>query len=133
MEVSVSLIISGLGLVCAIVGLWMNHAKFSKGDAVKLEARLTSIENNIKNKLDPIWEVIMSQLPNILISPGTPKIDHLLVKARKDLDSLTTTEVTFLYKALNDKYINNAYPDSGRRLAAALYLVALKQKMGGIQ
>ena len=106
-----------------------NRQKFTKAEAITLEARLTNIENTLENKVEPIWKAIMNELPKMLISPGAPRLDILLDKAMKNREDMSNgdfIELKSLLKEEYDKAIENQ--DRTRGVALVLYMATLGMK-----
>jgi len=119
-----SIIVAFISLFGLIIVALLNRDKYSRSEALDLERRLTSIENTLTTKLDPIWNVIIKELPKVLISPHTPRLDALLKKAMKiGFNKLTEVEAFELDERLTDAHAKQEAPMM--RVAFSLVKVGL--------
>lgn len=124
MALDPSIYVALIALAGAIIVALLGRDKYGKNDAVLLEARLTSIENTIDTKLEPIWDAIMKELPKILISPHTPKLDALLEKALDvGFKNLQPEDATQIRVQLDRHYEVEENPM--KRLTVSLIKIAL--------
>uniref|UniRef100_A0A6M3M567 Uncharacterized protein n=1 Tax=viral metagenome TaxID=1070528 RepID=A0A6M3M567_9ZZZZ len=131
MDVDPSIVVALISLLATIFVAFLGRDKLSKAEAVQLENRLTSIERALEDKLNPIWNAIMTELPKILISPHTPKLDILLKKALNGFSHLSGEEAKTLAKGLDENYsADKKNVDSAKRLVAVLIRSALRAEMG---
>lgn len=105
----------------------MNFGKMSKADAVRLEHRLTSLEE----KIEPIWEAIIKEIPRLLISPHSPEFDKLVEKSLKG-DEFTPEELEKLRKLVDAEY-EQAVEEKNSGRAIGLVLMRAGIKAGGIK
>lgn len=127
-----SIIVAFIALLGTIIVGLFGREKYRKSDAVELENRLTSIENTLETKLEPIWDTIMKELPKLLISPHTPKIDDLMIKALDvGFENLPEKEAFELHKQLDEVYSKEK--DSMKRLVVSLVQIALSVENGGLR
>lgn len=119
MEVDISLVLGFAGTIIAAASLFI--AKM--GDARKLEHRLTAIEE----KINPIWDAIIGELPKLLIKKETQELDELLLKFTSKNNSLTYEEKLRLTELLNEEHQKAVETkDAGRGLAITLLRAAVK-------
>ena len=95
-ELTPELIISLTGLLLSTTAIL--YARI--GDARKLESRLTSLET----KIEPLWNVINTELPALLIRETTPELDLLLVKHLNPNTILNDSEKTTMIKIIGVEY-----------------------------
>lgn len=123
MPMDPAIIVALISLVGTILVAAMNIGKMSKADAVTLEHRLTSLEE----KIDPIWEAIIKEIPRLLISPHSPEFDKLVEKSLEDIDSLTPEERERLEELLNEQYDQAVEEkNSGRAIGLVLMRAGIK-------
>jgi hypothetical protein len=122
MEIEPSVVIAFLSLLGIIFTAWVGRDKMSKTDALKLEIRLTTIEETIDNKLEPIWNIIISELPKILISPHSPEFDKLMIKTMDNVESLTTEEIDAAIKEIETNHLNS---NDERKVLASMFLLSI--------
>ena len=119
-----SIVVALIALLGTIIIAILNREKYRKSDAVKLESRLTSIERTLETKLEPIWDCIMKELPKILISPHTPGLDRLLIRASSvGFKNLPEIEAFELYNRLDEAHALEG--DKMKRIVVSLVKVAL--------
>lgn len=131
MDIDPSIVVALIALLGTIICAFLNMDKYRKVDAVKLESRLTSIENTLETKLDPIWDAIMKELPKVLLSPHTPELDRLMTKALKvGFRNLPHIEAFELNDNLDKEYASEK--DPLKRLVVSLVQIALSVENGGL-
>jgi hypothetical protein len=139
---SMALPIVGLGL--SIVSFLFALQRASKTDlitmkneAIKLEHRLTVVEQNqftnedrrclmdTSIKVNMFYQAAKREAPDLLKHMDTPRYDELLSKAKEEIQSLTAQEATELIKLINDDIIkmkqNEDTMDAGKVFMAVLY------------
>lgn len=121
MEVDVGLILSIAGTAIGAVSFILARV----GDARKLEHRLTAIEE----KINPIWNVIIGELPKLLIKEDTPRLDELLRLAINGRSTMTDRQIHEMTCLLDEEYEKSrAAGDSGRAIGIALFRATLKEE-----
>lgn len=119
MEVDISLVIAFTGIIIAIASFIIART----GDARKLEHRLTALEE----KINPIWQAIISEIPNLLIKEDTPELDELLRMASNGLEDMTDKQIHKMLQLLNEEYTKAIeIGNSGRAVGIALFRATLK-------
>lgn len=124
MELEPSIIVALVSLIGTLFCAYLARDKVSKSDAVKLEARLVSIETCIETKLEPIWNTLIKELPKLLISPEHKELDKLVKKAMEDPASLNEEERCDTISGLEEHYLKKR--NSNKRFAAMLLIGILK-------
>ena len=127
MQLDPSIIVALIALLGTILVGAMNFGKMSKVDAVGLEHRLTSLEE----KIEPIWEAIIKEIPRLLISPHSPEFDKLVEKSLNGGD-LTAEELEQL-KELVDAEYEQAVEEKNSGRAIGLVLMRAGIKAHGIK
>lgn len=148
-----AIIVALIALLGTILTAIFARDKYSRTEAIQLESRLTSLEAGLDNKvnktkceraqgeitaikqkledrLDPIWDAIMHELPKVLISPNHPKLDSLISDALNGLEKMSDEDTKKLIHALEETYIDNGKADSGRRLIAVLLRAGIRASKG---
>jgi len=139
-----SIVVAMIALIGVIVTAYSGRGKYDRQEAVTLEQRLTALEaamkhkvdlvaftrlegqlatlnQTLKDRLDPIWDAIMVELPKLLLAPHHSRLDDLITAATKNgPESLTPPERSELLAELETHYINNSKEDAGKRLVATL-------------
>lgn len=100
--------------------------KATKTEFLKIKAQIASIHQTLEDKLDPIWNAIMHELPKVLISPGHSELDSLIRQALNGLETLNDDEIKILVEGLEKEYIGNSKADSGKRMVAILLKNGIK-------
>lgn len=123
-----------IALLGVFVTAFIGMGKFTRHEATQLETRLNSIENSIEilsNKVDPIWDAIMNEIPKLLIRESTPKLDVLLKLASNDLKDMTPTQIQDMIGLLDAEYEKAIESDNaGRAVGIALYRASLRGIFG---
>lgn len=129
MSVSVepSFLLAVFSLFISVILALLTREKYSKDDAVKLENRLSTIEEILRSRLDPIWNVIMTELPKVLISPHTPEFDELIKKAINNFDLMDNQELLDLERCLVKNHLKHKNVD--KKLAARFLLSVTRTKI----
>lgn len=123
MQFDPSIIVALISLFGTIFVAAMNLGKMSKADAVKLEHRLTSLEE----KIEPIWEAIIKEIPRLLISPHSPEFDKLVEKSLKGIDTLTPEELERLEELVDAEYeVAVEEKNSGRAIGLVLMRAGIR-------
>jgi len=115
-----------VGTAIGLVSLGLTFYIYVTKNTRKIERRLSTIEQKLEDRLDPIWNVIINELPKILIHPETPRRDYLLQKVLKGINTLTPKEGEELRGCLK-KITENKKSNGGERVAALLLLPAVKE------
>lgn len=129
MVIEPSIIVAFIALLGTIIVALLDRGKYRKADAVYLENRLTSIENTLETKLEPIWKAIMKELPKLLINPHTPQLDRLINRGLDvGFENLPEIEAFELHTRLDEEYANEKKPL--KRLVVSLVQIALSVENG---
>lgn len=125
--------IAVISLLGTIVAAYMSQDKLSKKDAVELEKRLSSIENAIRYKLDPLWAVIEREIPKILVRADTPKLDALLFKlGNNGFDNTATADLEETLCLVSDQIVMLNMGEHENLRMRAFALVFLKAAVDSV-
>lgn len=125
-----STIISVLSIVSIIVGFVVQHFTVISKLREQMYKCNTELSDRIKEvevKSNLFWKIVETEIPKIIHSPHTPKLDTLLEKIEKT--NLEFHEMKELYYLLKEEKATNSM-DTGRKLAISLYIAMLEQKFG---
>jgi hypothetical protein len=149
----VDTIISGAGLAVSAIAILYSVQRASKedieslrDDAIKLEHRLTILENSqfsledrkclqdVAIKMSLLWETIKQESPSLLKHEHTPRYDELLQKAGIDTKLLSDEEREELTKFLAEEVvkagISEKQVDIARGFIAAIYSKIINYEHG---
>ena len=131
-----SLISFGLGALGSVIGIY----SYFTNNATSYEARFKDLENKciepalindicsdiktIKTKLDPIWDAMMTELPKLLISPHTPRMDELILKYTDNYKLMTEDEKYELLGILSSNF-NTIHPEDVTRTMVATFTMKI--------
>lgn len=111
--------LSILSIISVVVGFVVQYYVVIN----KLQERLKEVEV----KSDLFWKIVEKEIPRLLHSPHTPKLDLLLEKMENNkLDLCEAKELVQHLKEERDEM----NPDFGKKLAIILLLARLDQKFG---
>lgn len=122
-----TIIVAAISLFGTFITAYLSHGKFSKADAVKLEHRLTKLEDT-SDKVDLLYDTLVTRGLQLLMSPHTPELDKLMKEAMNGLEHLSTEDAQKLVEGLNSEFINNPEADVGRKLVAVLVEAVVKKE-----
>ena len=153
MQFDPSIVVALIALLGTAIMAFANRNKYDREDAVLLEQRLTALETamhhkvdtviftrleghidtlnqTLKDRLDPIWDAIMIELPKLLISPHLERLDDLIICATTNgAESLSNPERDELFTELEIHYINNKKENAVKRLIATLWMHGLQNPL----
>lgn len=153
MQFDASIVVALIALLGTAIMANANRSKYDREDAVLLEQRLTALETAMQHKvdaviftrleghiealkqtledrLDPIWDAIMVELPKLLLSPHHQRLDSLILCATTNgAESLSPPERDELATALEIHYINNKKENAVKRLIATLWMHGLRNPL----
>jgi hypothetical protein len=132
--IETSTVIAVIGLCLSAAAFLINTTKASKGEAVKLENRLTKLEADqftdqdrkclydIHSRFSILWRVFENDLPRFLKQEKTPQLDAILDRVEKvGLRGLTDSEYVLLEQYITSEYektlLDETVQDRGFRLA----------------
>ncbi len=153
MQFDTSIAVALIALLGTVILANANRNKYDRDDAVLMEQRLTALETamqhkvdtviftrleghidtlnqTLKDRLDPIWDAIMIELPKLLISPHLERLDDLIICATTNgAESLSNPERDELFTELEIHYINNKKENAVKRLIATLWMHGLQNPL----
>jgi len=117
-DVPSEMLFSTISIIISIISFY--YAR--RNDSTKMENRITKLEAAIELKVNPLWQVVISEIPKLLISPHTPVLDGYVRKGIKSgWKSLEDAEFTHLEELIDQEIV-----------AISLSLSSLSQKDRGI-
>lgn len=107
-----AIIVAIIALLGTLVTAYLTLGKLSKADAVKLESRLTALEQNqfsaddrrclhdLDTKMTTIWKFFERDLPAALTQPHTGRLDALLKEAKKGIGNMKVDDAKELFSLI---------------------------------
>ncbi len=131
-----SIIVASIALAgtiaTAIISAIISRSKFTRQEAVHLESRFNSIESSIEilqNKVEPVWNAIINEIPKLLIKDDTPKLDNLLKLASNGFSGMSEKQIHTMSQLLDVEYSKAIKTgDAGRAVGIALFRATIKER-----
>ena len=132
----------GLGAIGSVIGIYtfltnravdaearfkdLESARVDPETIAEMKTDIQSIKNTLDTKVDPIWNVLMTELPKLLISPHTPRLDELVLKYTDGLDNLSHDERCELLDILEDSFEPIHPRDPVKSMVAVIMIEVLR-------
>lgn len=132
------LIGSGIGIYSFIANRAVNaEARFKDLEAKSIDPKIISkmqqdiqkINTTLETKVEPIWSVLMTELPKLLISPHTPRFDELVLKYTNGIEQMSYNEMCELLNMLEGRFDPIHTEEPSKALVAAAMVQVLKQRV----
>lgn len=94
-----------------------------------IQSDIRDINNIIDTKVEPVWNVIIKELPKILISPHTPRFDELVYKYTNGIEEMTHPEMCELIDMLTVRFDPVHTKEPSKAIVAAIMREVLKKKV----